>query len=97
MTDTVELKPCPFCGSKAKEVIKTQVKCSNDLCPLYYFVMHDTLWNTRPDSSLDVLKEKIEDRLNDFRDAGGCADQIHETNVVLQLISSLQSQKGKNP
>ena len=75
MTDTVELKPCPFCGSKANEVIKTQVKCSNDLCPLYYFVMHDTIWNTRPDSSLQLervkeleerLAEKIKDRLMKF-------------------------------
>lgn len=48
------LLPCPFCGSKAKIVITSQVKCSNIGCIASSYCMHDTLWNRRVNSRFSV-------------------------------------------
>lgn len=49
-----ELLPCPFCGSKAKVAITSQVKCSNINCVMSSHVMHDTLWNKRVNSRFSI-------------------------------------------
>jgi len=43
-----ELKPCPFCGSKAiTDMQMQQTKCGNRNCP-FQFVMFIKDWNARP-------------------------------------------------
>ena len=54
----MELKPCPFCGSKAKEVISETVKCSNSDCPMSQYILHKFFWNGRDDSVLREMEEK---------------------------------------
>lgn len=45
---TMDLKPCPFCGSPAEKWSDADhTACSNQDCCAYYFVPLVTQWNTR--------------------------------------------------
>ena len=58
----MELKPCPFCGAKARVPISNTVTCSNTNCPLCGVIMHDTLWNTRDDSALREMDSQLKEK-----------------------------------
>ena len=58
----MELKPCPFCGSKAKETIRDTIKCSNDDCPMSQYILHKFFWNTRDDSALRDMDSQLKEK-----------------------------------
>lgn len=48
---TIELKPCPFCGStpelKPKNLEHHPVACPTEWCPMHFIWPDIKIWNTR--------------------------------------------------
>ena len=63
-----ELRPCPFCGSKAEPYIlpaNTGTCCSDQACNLHHLFFEIETWNTRPiedhlHKQLEVAMEALE-------------------------------------
>ncbi len=85
MSNIEELKPCPFCGGKAKEVIPTQVICSNANCIISTIVMHDSIWNTRTTNG--YTKEQVDELAR--------GKEIEIRSIVLSLIALKASKNWK--
>ena len=63
-----ELKPCPFCGSKANlsRTVPNMVLCSNENCWFYNNFVGILTWNTRPIE--DALRARIAELEADIKD-----------------------------
>ncbi len=78
-----ELKPCPYCGSKAIITAEGYCSCSNNNCPSDCVILSIDDWQSRPVE--DALRKQLEESEADK----------HILKLEIEIVKEICSMYGK--